>query len=168
MLNTDRFDGGYLCDMHADKYKTRETKSCIRGSGKMLVAFAELPETWDHPRVLALVDYFLRREGLFKTADLTTPAHKDLTQTRFPFTWTVTVLEILYAFSKMGYGADPHLVRAWQLLESKRDSNGCYILDYAPGQALLRPGKRGQPNKWITFYALLARKYQPQPEKEIK
>jgi len=168
MLNTERFDGGYLCEMHEGKYKTRETKSCIRGSGKMLVAFAELPETWDHPRVLALVDYFLRREGLFKTADLTAPAHKDLTQTRFPFTWTITVLEILYAFSKMGYGSDPRLRRAWQVLEEKKDAQGRYILDYAPGQALLKPGKPGQPNKWITFYALLARKYKTELEKEIR
>ena len=158
MLNTDRFDGGYLCDMHEGKYKTRETKSCIRGSGKMLVAFAELPETWDHPRVQSLVDYFLRREGLFKTKDLAAPAHKDLLQTRFPFTWTITVLEILYAFSKMGLGDDPRLKRAWEVLEEKQDADGRYILDYAPGQALLKPGKRGEPNKWITFYALLTRK----------
>jgi hypothetical protein len=159
MLNTNRFDGGYLCKMHEGKYKTRETVSCIRGSGKMLVAFAELLETWEHPRVQALVDYFLRREGLFRTKDLTAPAHKDLLQTRFPFTWTITVLEILYAFSKMGMGDDPRLKRAWEILEDKRDAEGYYILDYAPGQALLKPGKPGEPNKWITFYALLANKF---------
>ena len=124
MLNTDRFDGGYLCEMHEGKYKTKEAKSCIRGSGKMLVAFAELPETWEHPRVQSLVDYFLRREGLFKTGDLAAPAHKDLLQTRFPFTWTITVLEILYAFSKMGMGTDPRLARAWQILEEKAGCRG--------------------------------------------
>jgi hypothetical protein len=39
MLNTDRPDGGYLCDMHEGKYKTKSVKSCIRGSVKMLLAF---------------------------------------------------------------------------------------------------------------------------------
>jgi hypothetical protein len=104
------------------------------------------------------VDYFLRREGLFQTKDLDSPAHKDLLQTRFPFTWTITVLEILYAFSKMGLGGDARLARAWEVLDAKKDAEGRYILDYAPGQALLKPGKRGEPNKWITFYALLTKK----------
>jgi len=41
MLNTHREDGGYLCDMHEGKYKTRSTKSCIRGCVKAIMAFAE-------------------------------------------------------------------------------------------------------------------------------
>lgn len=59
----------------------------------------------------------------------------------------------------MGYGDEPALERAWALLENKKDSSGRYILDWAPTNALFKPGKRGSPNKWITFYALLALKY---------
>jgi len=32
LLNTERPDGGYLCDMHEGKYKTKPVKSCFRGS----------------------------------------------------------------------------------------------------------------------------------------
>ena len=66
----------------------------------------------------------------------------------------------------MGYSSDPRLRRSWQVLEEKKDAEGRYILDYAPGQALLKPGKPGEPNKWITFYALLAHKYHPELQKE--
>ena len=67
-----------------------------------------LPDLWDHPRCKAVVDYFLRRNCLYK---------------------------------------------------SKKDKDGRYILDWNPMQAPLKPGKRGAPNKWITFYALKAQKH---------
>ncbi|MBN2043589.1 MAG: hypothetical protein JW757_01110 [Anaerolineales bacterium] len=67
-------------------------------------------------------------------------------------------MEILYPFSKMGLGNHPRLPRAWQILQSKKDADVRYILDNAPGQALLKPGKRGEANKRITFYAMLTKK----------
>ncbi len=39
LLRTERPDRGYLCDIHEGKYKTKPTKSCIRGSVKALLAF---------------------------------------------------------------------------------------------------------------------------------
>jgi hypothetical protein len=44
-------------------------------------------------------------------------------------------------------------------LEKKRTDEGKYILDWTPTQSLLNPGKRGEVNKWVTFYALLAKKH---------
>ena len=63
MLGTLRPDGGYLCDIH-EKPNRKPPKSCIRGCAKALLAFAELPEYWRHPRCLALVDYFMNRNGI--------------------------------------------------------------------------------------------------------
>jgi hypothetical protein len=39
LLATERDDGGFLCGIHNKRYKTREAKSCIRGSVKALLAF---------------------------------------------------------------------------------------------------------------------------------
>ena len=36
LLNSNRMDGGYLCDLHEGKYKTKSPKSCIRGSTKAI------------------------------------------------------------------------------------------------------------------------------------
>lgn len=159
MLTTERPDGGYLCDLHEGKYKTKVTKSCISGSAKALLAFSELKEYWDHPRCLALIEYFLKRDVLFRTTDLEMPINHDVIRTHFPITWRAGLIEMLFALSKMGYGEHDELNRAWEILESKRDADGKYPLDWTPTQALLKPGKRGEANKWVTFYALLSLKH---------
>ena len=106
MLTTERLDGGYLCDLHEGKYKTKAVKSCIRGSVKALLAFSELPEYEDHPRCKVLVEYFLKRDVLFRTSDLEMPINHDVTRTHFPITWRAGLVEMLYALSKLGYGAN--------------------------------------------------------------
>ena len=44
-----------------------------------------------------------------------------------------------------------------QLLDSKKNSNGKYVLDKS--HPYFDVGKVGEPNKWITLYVLLAEKY---------
>jgi hypothetical protein len=160
MLKGDRPDGGYLCDMHEGKYKTKAVKSCIRGSAKALSAFAELPELWEHRRCRTLVNYFLKRDCLYRTDDLSVPVNRGIVLTYYPMTWRASFLEIVHALSVMGYGSSPALARAWGLFDTKKDDRGRYKLDWTPRQVqkVLRPGKRGGPNKWVTLYALLAYK----------
>jgi len=159
MLTTERPDNGYLCETHEGKRKKRPVKSCIRGSLKALRAFAELPEYWQHPRCLGLVDHFLERDGIFRRDDMQTPVKHELEMNLFPFTWRSSLLEVLLALSKMGYGNDERLTRAWTILEERRDEEGRYILDWTPHQCPWKVGKRGEANMWVTFYALLAKKY---------
>lgn len=159
MLTTERPDNGYLCETHEGKRKKRPVKSCFRGSLKALRAFGELPEYWQHPRCLGLVDYFLKRDGIFRSSDLRTPVKHELEMMLFPFTWRSSLLEVLLALSKMGYSKDERLARAWDLLEERRDEEGRYLLDWTPSQCPWKVGKRGEANEWVTFYALLAKKY---------
>jgi len=159
MLQTVREDGGYLCDWHEGKYKTRQVKSCIRGSVKCLLALAELPETWDHPRCRQLVDYFLRRGGIYQSAHPGIFVNKDMEIFSFPIIWRANVWEVLYALSKMGHGNDERLSAAWNELESKADDMFRYRLDWTPTECPWKVGQRNEYNKWITFYVLLAEKY---------
>ena len=159
MLNTVRPDGGYLCDMHEGKYKTRSAKSCIRGSVKSLLAFSYLPEYWNHRRCILLVEYFLKRGGIFKSTDLNILVNKDMERNSFPIIWRANVYEILYALSRMGYGNDKRLVNAWKYMDSRRDEYGRYTMDWTPTQSPWKVGKRGESNKWVTFYSLLAHKH---------
>ena len=69
------------------------------------------------------------------------------------------MFEILLALSKMGYGNNSKLERAWKLMDIKRDELGRYILDWTPTQSPWKVGERNQPNKWLTFYSYLAHKY---------
>lgn len=158
MLNTKRLDGGYLCDMH-EKPNKKPPKSCIRGSVKALLAFAELPEYQEHERCRQLADYFLNRNGIYRSKDHTRFVNDDIKRNSFPIIWRTNVWEVLYALSKMGFGRDERLKDAWEVLDSKQDSEGRYILDWTPGQCAWKVGKAGEPNKWITLYCMLAKKY---------
>jgi len=156
LLKTERPDGGFLCDIHEGKYKTKTVKSCIRGSVKALLAFSYLPDYWKHERIRKLVNYFLLREGIFKSTNLRKLVNKDMERNIFPIIWRANVFEILLALSKMGYGKDSRLERAWRFLDARADKNGRYVLDWTPEQSPWKVGERNQPNKWITFYAYLA------------
>lgn len=167
LVNTNRFDGGYLCDGQegSESFKPSQ-KSCIRGTVKALLAYADLPTLWETPRCKTLVDYFIKRHGIYRSNSKTwrTPIRPlgkpdELTETWFPFTWRATFLEILYALSKMGYGTNPALDQCWALLETKRDSEGRYILSMMEKRSYFTPTNQGDACKWITLYALLAKKY---------
>lgn len=158
MLGARRPDGGYLCDMH-EKAGGKPPKSCIRGSVKALMAFAELPEYWHHERCRHLVDYFLNRNGIYRSQDKTTPANSDMQSLSFPITWRADTWQVLLALSKMGYGRDERLAQAWDLMDRKRDTEGRYRLDWTPALCPWKIGKRGEPNKWVTLYCLLGKKY---------
>lgn len=152
LLNDWRFDGGYLCDRPS--FLEKRTKSCIRGSQKALMAFAELPEYWESERCLALVDYFLRRQVIYKNNQPGKLIRGEVITTIFPFVINASLLEPLYALSKMGYGQHPALADAWQVLDAKRDGQGRYSLDRSR-QAIFNAGSNACPNKWVTLYALL-------------
>ena len=156
MLNTERNDGGYLCEMHEKRSKKK--KSCVRGAAKVLMAFAELPEYWQHPRCLDLVNYFLSRNAIYNSK-LTGLVSRDMKGFSFPMTWGTNIWEILLALSKMGYGKDKRLNDAWELLESKKNNDGTYNLDHTPSQSPWKVGNRGMANPWLTFYILLAKKF---------
>ena len=156
MLNTQRADGGYLCDMHEKKRKYKKKKSCYRGSVKALLAFSELPEHYAHPRCLELIEYFLKRDVIFNSKK-TQPVTKDVTTMSYPITWGANTFEALLALSKMGYGSHKSLKPAWDELEKHKGQNGLYILDTTPAQSPFKVGKRGMENEWVSFYVLLAK-----------
>jgi hypothetical protein len=155
LLKDVRSDGGYLCDRPSF---TVRTKSCIRGSIKALTAFAALPELWSTSRCQDLIDYFLRRRVFFRMSRPQEVIRGELTRTAFPFSSNGSLLEPLYALSVMGYGQHPALQEAWAQLETKRDTQGRYILDSHPTTPF-DPGPKGQGNKWVTLYAYLALKH---------
>lgn len=162
LKNAIRYDNGYLCDLHEGKRKKRRVKSCYRGTVKALFAVAEMPHLWTEPFSKQLITYFLKRDVLYKTTDLNEWVNREAGRTLFPFTWRAGLLELVYSLAKMGYGEDPRVHRAWQILHEHRKSNGRYILDWTPpkrSNMYFDPGKRQKENKWITFYAYLCLKY---------
>jgi hypothetical protein len=156
MLNTTRKDSGYLCDLHEKRSKNK--KSCYRGCLKMLLAFSEMPELYKHERVKQLINYFLNRDVIYNSKK-TAFVNSDIERFSFPVIWRANTWETLYALAKMGYGKDPRLKPAWELIESRRNPDGLINLDWSPVQCPINFGRRNKPNEWITFYVELAKKY---------
>ena len=88
----------------------------------------------------------LRRRLLFRINRPEELVRDEMRLTIFPFVIGGSLLEPLYALSQMGYGQDERLRPAWDILASKRDEAGRYILDWQP-KARFDPGEKGQPNK---------------------
>jgi hypothetical protein len=154
LLQDVRHDNGYLCIRRSFKAKT---KSCIRGTMKALMAFAELPDYWEHESCKRTVDYFISRNVHYKKDGSGEKIRGGL-KTIFPFVISASLLEALYALSKMGYGKDPALKDAWSELMFRQEDNGLFRLDWNPPAPFI-PGKKGEGNEWVTFYALMAMKY---------
>ena len=101
----------------------------------------------------------MNRHGIFKSRDHTRLVNDDMRRSSFQIAWRTNAWEILCALSRMGYGRDERLEDAWNVMESRCDAQGRYTLDMTPTQSPWKVGKPGEPNKWVTFYCLLAAKY---------
>lgn len=164
LLRTERPDAGFLCDMHEKPARgvsgkpLKRPKSCFRGSAKVLFAFCRFPEYLTDARLRSLCEYFLFREGIFSNADPARYVVRKVAEPSFPFTWSADVVQVLYALSTLGFGADPRLERSWHALGELRDGEGFLPLAWAPSKSPWKPGKRGSPSDWITLYADIAEK----------
>lgn len=153
-------DGGYGC--LSKKPKINIDKGCYRQTGTyLLLAVALKKKGFVIPKQeKELVNYYLNREVVYTNHDKNVFAVPDLAGTFYPLDPVKIGLQMnMYSLSALGYGADERCKRAWDVLESKKDADGYYILDKALSKPNYKIGKIGSANKWITLYALLAKKY---------
>lgn len=152
-------DGGYGC--MSKKPKINIEKGCFRQSCTYLLLAAALKQkgiTSIQPR--GLLDYFLNREVLFSRNFPDTFAVPDLAGTYYPLDPVKTGLQMtMYALSVLGVADDARCGKAWAVLEGKKDEDGRYVLDKSLSKPIYKIGKPGKPDKWVTLYALLAKKY---------
>ncbi len=161
LLNSIRHDGGFHCDMRPKRGRDASPphKSCIKGSLKALLAFAEDPELRGTEECEMVAGYFLRRHVCFRTDDLSTPVVPQLLQLSFPIIYRPGLVEALYAMSALGYGRRPEMDRAWASLAGRQRPDGRFALEASVNWPHLRTTPRGHANKWITLYACLALKH---------
>jgi hypothetical protein len=77
----------------------------------------------------------------------------------FPVFYITDILQIVEALVSLGYGGDPRLENALQLIRDKQDAQGRWALEYGyQGKTWVDFGPKKEPNKWITLRALTALK----------
>jgi hypothetical protein len=134
---------------------------CAWGATKVMLAFSKLPEGKRTPlidrAIKTGVDFFFSRD----------PARADYPsgyapkpsgnwwKFGFPVFYITDILQIAEALCGLGYGDDPRLAGALQLIREKQDDQGRWPLenDYT-GKTWVDFGAKKQPNKWVTFRAL--------------
>ncbi|MBI4303429.1 MAG: nitrogen fixation protein NifH [Chloroflexi bacterium] len=134
---------------------------CAWGAVKVMLAFGKLPEEKRtpliHKAINTGVDFLFSRD----------PAKADYPcgysnkpsgnwwKFGFPVFYVTDILQIAEALVGLGYGNDPRLANATEVIRGKQDSRGRWLLEYDyTGKTWLDFGSKKQPNKWVTLRAL--------------
>ena len=100
-------------------------------------------------------EYLLER-GLFRRKSTGEPADPGYLEFAFPYYWHYDVLRALDYFRRSGAEHDPRMAEAVELVRSKRQADGRWLLERIhPGQVHFElEGDVGSPSRWNTLRAL--------------
>jgi hypothetical protein len=134
---------------------------CAWGAVKVMLAFSKLPKKRRtdllNNAISAGVDFLFSKD----------PAQADYPcgfankpsgnwwKFGFPVFYVTDLLQNVEALVGLGYGNDPRLARALNIIREKQDSLGRWLLEYDyEGKTWVSFGAKKQPNKWVTLRAL--------------
>jgi hypothetical protein len=135
--------------------------SCSWGAVKVLLALGKIPKL----KRSKIMNQAIRKgiDFLFSIDPMTAkyPTINDANPNRswwklgFPVFYCTDLLQLAEALTLVGYGHDPRLKNVINFIISKQDNKGRWKLehDYA-GKTWGGFGKKGEPNKWVTFRVL--------------
>jgi hypothetical protein len=101
-------------------------------------------------------EQYLLERGLFRrksTGEIANPAYLDFA---FPYYWRYDVLRALDYFRRSGVEPDSRIAEAVEIVRSKGQPDGCWLLDRIhPGRVhFALEGGVGEPSRWNTLRAL--------------
>ena len=112
------------------------------------------------PQFEPLVNFYIGRNVIFRSDTPEKVIIKDMAGTFYPIDHVHMGLQmIMYGLSVLGGADHPNCEKAWALLEGKKDNEGKYILTESFREPYFNAGMAGKPNKWVTLYVLLSKKY---------
>jgi hypothetical protein len=138
---------------------------CAWGAVKVMGAFGALPadrrSSLIQPAVKVGVDFLLGTDP----AEAGYPAgYSDKPSGNwwkfgFPVFYVTDLLQNVQALADLGFGRDPRLGNALQVIRMKADEQGRWPMEYSyTGKTWADFGPKKQPNKWVTVRALRALK----------
>lgn len=134
---------------------------CAWGAVKAMLALGKVPEAARTPAIRAAIatgiDFLLGCDPA--QADYPTPYGGKPSQSWFrfgyPIAYVTDVLQNLEVLTALGCGGDVRLHAALNLLESKRDAQGRWKMEYTyNGKTWAHVEQKGKPSKWVTLRAL--------------
>jgi hypothetical protein len=134
---------------------------CAWGGVKVMLAFSKLPMERRTPLIERAIEH--GAEFLLSVdpaaADYPTgwtdKPSRNWWKFGFPVFYITDLLQNVEALIALGYGRDPRLANAMEIIREKQDDQGRWALDYNYiGKTWLDFGEKRQPNKWVTLRAL--------------
>jgi hypothetical protein len=134
---------------------------CAWGGVKVMLALGKWPKVRHTPVIRRAIQHGVDFLFSVDPADATYPTgfsnkpSQNWWKFGFPIFYVTDLLQIVEALVALGYGDDPRLSRAIELVREKQDENGRWALDYDyTGKTWVDFGAKRQPNKWVTLRAL--------------
>ncbi len=136
-------------------------KPCAWGAVKVMLAFSAWPADRHTPLIQRAiqqgVDFLLGTDpdkAGYPTRTGDKP-NRSWWKFGFPVFYVTDILQIVEALVPLGYGNDPRLANALDLIRGKQDEQGRWTLEYDyTGKTWMDFGPKKQPNKWVTLRAL--------------
>ncbi len=135
--------------------------SCAWGAAKVMLAFSNWPAARRTPLMERAIRQgldFLFSRDLARADYPTRNSAKPSVNWRkfgFPVFYITDILQVLETLVGLGYGDDPRLEHAFELVRQKQDEQGRWALEYVyTGRTWVDFGIKKQPNKWVTLRAL--------------
>jgi hypothetical protein len=135
-------------------------QACAWGATKVMLAFGKLPQAGRTPLINQAIQ---RGVEFFLSIDPATAAwptrlgdkpSRNWWKFGFPVFYVTDLLQVVEAMVALGYGKDPRLANAIDLIRKKQDEQGRWLLEYDyTGKTWGNYGEKKQPNKWVTLRA---------------
>jgi hypothetical protein len=134
---------------------------CAWGAVKVMLAFSKLPQEKRTRLINDAIDrgiaFLLGRDPA--EADYPCGYHNKPSSNwwkfGFPVFYVTDLLQNAEALVGLGYGRDPRLANAINVIREKQDNQGRWLLEYDyTGKTWLDFGVKKRPNKWVTLRAL--------------
>ena len=134
---------------------------CAWGGVKVMLAFSKLPMEQRTPLIERAIEHGVEFLLSVDPAEADYPTGWNDKPSRnwwkfgFPVFYVTDLLQNVEALIALGYGRDPRLANAMDVIREKQDRLGRWPLDYNYiGKTWVDFGEKRQPNKWVTLRAL--------------
>jgi hypothetical protein len=135
--------------------------ACAWGATKVMLAFSKLPASPITPQIEAAIEAgaeFLLAGEPAKAGYPNGFAEKpsgNWWKFGFPVFYVTDILQVVEALVGLGYGDDPRLADAVDLIRQKGGTEQRWPLEYSyAGKTWVDIGEKKEPNKWVTIRAL--------------
>ena len=140
-------------------------KPCAWGAVKVMLAFSKLPAEKRTPLINRAiktgVDFLFSKDPAkadYPIGYSPKPSGKpsgNWWKFGFPVFYVTDILQNTEALASLGYGKDPRLADALQIIRDKQDSHGHWLMEHNyAGKIWVDFGPKKHPSKWVTLRAL--------------